>query len=212
MVDNATFGVQSADAWAWIDASVVGAALVARTVRILDAFRPAAAVRIADVVWWTFTRRAVALSSASGSDSARCWIARIFRPKSGGLRLDDNRLGTADERVTGHASRTGANGIVISDDAIGSDSADARTRIDAFLVDAGLVLGTIAAGHTFRPARSAEIAGQARTDGLVIDWSTFGVRTARTGIARLGFHRLRHNGFGRYKFAVKFFKLKFYMR
>ena len=199
MIDDAAFGVQPANTRARIDAPVVGAALDARTVRILDTFRPASGVRISDIIWRAFARDAVSLSSARSSHSARWRVARILRSWRGSFRLDDHRFGTTDERVARHAFGTRTDGIVIPDDAIGVDSASSWARIDTFLVDAGLVLRTITAGHTFGPARSAEIAGQARTDGLLVDWSTFSVRTARIGIARLFLDRFRHNRLGRCK-------------
>ena len=82
VVDDAALGVQSAHARTGIDAAVVDAALVPGTVGILDAFRPAAGVRVvsvADVVGRAGAGGAVALRAALRSRAAGRRRARAGR-------------------------------------------------------------------------------------------------------------------------------------
>lgn len=75
VVDDSTLGVQAAHTGARIDATVVGAALVSRTVRVLDAFGTARRVRIADVVGWADAVDGTVLRLALSISAARIGIA-----------------------------------------------------------------------------------------------------------------------------------------
>jgi len=55
---------------------------------------------------------------------------------------------TAGERVADVAGRTGADGVVIDDQALSVQSTSARTRVHTLLVDTGLGLRTLAAHYT----------------------------------------------------------------
>ena len=82
---------------------------------------------------------------------------------------------------------------MVSNSAVGIDAAEARTRVLALSVDAGLVRWTVRVDHTLRPAvgRRANHLWQAGALAAVSDGSwRIAVGSARVGIARITFNRL----------------------
>ena len=71
MVDDATIGVQSAHAWAWVATLVVGAVFVARAVVVEDTLWPTARVRVPVVVVLAGADADAVLLLAVGVRSAR---------------------------------------------------------------------------------------------------------------------------------------------
>jgi hypothetical protein len=198
MIDNSTLCIQSTDAWTWINAPVVSAALVTRAVWVLNTFWSTSSVRISYIINWTFACSTVSLGSAFCSNTTRGWSAGIFRSCGDYFGLDNYWFCTTNERIACHAARAGTDGIVIFDDAVSSNSACAWARVDTFLINAGFVLRTVTAGHAFGTARCAKVTWQARAHCLIVDWTTFCVVATRTWIARLSNDWLRNNWFNRY--------------
>lgn len=52
MISYSTIRIDAASSWARIDATIVNATLVTRTISVEDAFRSTRCVRIADVIGW----------------------------------------------------------------------------------------------------------------------------------------------------------------
>lgn len=76
-----------------------------------------------------------------------------------------------------------ADGFVVLDAAVGTDTTSSIARIGTFQVEAGLVTSALLVLGTFWVATSERITqeiGRARTDGTVILDSTFGVSAARS--------------------------------
>lgn len=73
----------------------------------------------------------------------------MFRTNRLNLTLFDE---ASDKRVAGEAGRTTTNRAVIYHVAVSVYAASSRTRIFAFLVNAGSVLRTVGAYHAFRSA------------------------------------------------------------
>jgi len=87
------------------------------------------------------------------------------------------------ERVAGETFRAAANGFVVLDAALGSDSAGSDARIHAFQVEAGLADATLFVGGTLGVAtgeRVAQEVGRARANRTVVLDATFSVGTAGT--------------------------------
>ncbi len=78
VVGDSTVGIDTASSRARIDASVVDAALVARTVRVQDAFGSTRAERISDIISRTDAVDGSVLLSAISVGAARIGIARAW--------------------------------------------------------------------------------------------------------------------------------------
>lgn len=85
---------------------------------------------------------------------------------------------------------TAAHRIVIGHLASGIQTARARARIHAALIQARLIQITIGTRRTLRPTsrRHAHIAGQARAYRMLVDVATLAVRSARRWHARIRVH------------------------
>lgn len=179
VIDDTTFGVETADTRAWVDAAVVDAAAIARAFRVLDAFRPTADGGIAQIVGWADAHGVLTLLFALGTRTTRRRLARVAWSGRRDFRNDGDDGRTANERIARQSVGTRTNRIVVSYSADSTDAADARTRVLALLVDAGQAWCAVGANGAFGTARVTEVAGQTRTDGLAADGTTLGVRTAR---------------------------------
>ena len=76
VIGHSTVGIDAANSLTWVNASVVYAALVARTVRVQNTFRPARAEWIADIISRADAIDGSILLSAIGVGTARIGIAR----------------------------------------------------------------------------------------------------------------------------------------
>lgn len=74
MVNYSTVRIDAASSWARIDATIVNATLVTRTVSVEDAFRSTRCVRIADVIGWTNAIDSAILFLTLSVSTARIWI------------------------------------------------------------------------------------------------------------------------------------------
>jgi len=95
--------------------------------------------------------------------------------------LDNDRSEAADERIALEARRTGADGVVVDDLAMGANSAAARARVDTVLVGARVDLRALGADYAlwFAGGRNSLVALQTGADGDVSIGQTSAVRTAR---------------------------------
>lgn len=76
MVHDLALGVLAAGTGAWILALVPDARSIRGAVTVEDAFRPAAFVRVADVLWEASARTGTVLFSANGVRTTRRRLAR----------------------------------------------------------------------------------------------------------------------------------------
>lgn len=97
-------------------------------------------------VWWisniisdTRTNRSTSLNLTDGVWSTRRWRAWIIRSRF----FFVHRLNTIGEWITFKAYRTTTNRIVIDHNTLSVNGASSWTRVDTFLVDASLCLGTL---------------------------------------------------------------------
>jgi hypothetical protein len=91
---------------------------------------------------------------------------------------------TPNERISSKARYTAANGIVIYDSTVRIESARCHirsTRIQAFLIRTRFILRTFGTDHALWSAHrwSSYVIRLARTNCVIIDFTTLTVRTAR---------------------------------
>lgn len=183
VVERVALGTVAADARARIDAPVIGAGTIARTVRRDRALRMAAGAGCGTLEAGHALAQgglAAGRSAAHGVRAARrrvAWIRYVLC----GLRFVLETVASA-QRVAGGADRTGADRHVVGDVTLGLGAAGARTRIGALLVDAGAVQRTVGVAEALGPAADVRIAvvfGQALADGVGVLDATARVAAAR---------------------------------
>ena len=162
MIADAALGIEATGAAAGVLTLLVDAGRVLGTLVVDDALWPSVGwSALVSRVAGAHRRRAQRL--ARGVRTARRGKARVDglwrRPNDGRL------LPAVDKWVALVVGRTGADRVVGYDIASGIDSAPARTRVGAPLVEAGAVLAALRADNALWPAvgRATEVAGQTRT-------------------------------------------------
>lgn len=118
-------------------------------------------------------------------------VGATGRRVAGVLRNIGRNLVANHKRFSCVPLEAGAGRYMVYDSAFGVLAAGARARVQALLVDAGLVSGAVGVLDALRPApyiRVAVVFRQTRADSVAAS----GVWSARRGVARVGF-----NGWGR---------------
>lgn len=182
-----TLGAQAARVRARIDAPVIAARSIIRTLGVHDTLGPALR-RLATVAGQTRACRLLVVLATLRVGTAR---RRLTGETMLDGILDAWRLAALEERIADHAVGTGAGGHVGDHVADGVRAADADARIDALVLHAGEVLVAVVvrfaltATAALHVERIAFVAGQAEAGAGVVGLATLGVRAARRRAARL---------------------------
>ena len=148
------------------------------TLRVDETLRPAADIRISDVVWDTTT----------GPGSVPGAALRVGPAGRGVAGVDDLRPGddlrqerTAGERVSAVAGGAGADSVVIDGGTPGVVATGSHTGVATLLSYAGLAGRTLGVEDTLRSAvgRNSYEAWQAGAGLVAIDFSTLSIWSTR---------------------------------
>lgn len=181
-------GAQTACVRARIDALIVAARPIVRTLHVHNALRPTGGRRTA-VAAQTRTDRLLVVLATLAVRSARRRLAR----ESLLWRIESRCFATLEERIAYEAFGAHASRHMLVDVTDGVRAADADARIDALVLHArqfgGAVIVRFALAST--AARHFEgiafVAGQTEAGSGTVGFAAFGVRAARRRLAGLRF-------------------------
>lgn len=167
----------SANSWAWIDALLVDACLIPRTIRVDRTLWVApSSERRSLEVWQAFANGVPSRRSANRVQPTWGRIARITWRRW--FLFSQALL----KRVSNHSLATGTRRSVINDATFGVVAAHSRARILAPVLNTGRISGTFRVCHTLRSTRGVRIAKvvlEAFADCATVHRTTTSVRATR---------------------------------